>query len=339
MPVDASPWPSGAATGAGPFPGTDPAEAARIVFATLPQLPHLPVLPARGPGSDAIGRTAALLVDLHVDVQPDGWRLVPRPGRDERRARSMLDADLDALEEAGDGYEGPFKVQVVGPWTLAAGVALPRGEKALADDGAVRDLVASLADGLAAHVADIGRRLPGARPLVVQVDEPRLPAVLAGRVPTQSGWGRLRAVEEPAALEALRPVVAAAAGAGVAGLRFGAATAPPALVRRAGARFLGVDAGLLGSLDEDDLGEALETGMGLLVGVGPLTAVAAASRSAVEPLLRTWHRLGLAPGRLAEAAVIMPVDGLEHLGRDAAVDVLRGCVKLGRLVEEAAHDS
>ncbi len=43
------PWPPGCATGIGSLPGTDPAEAMRIVLGELPDLPHLVELPARGP--------------------------------------------------------------------------------------------------------------------------------------------------------------------------------------------------------------------------------------------------------------------------------------------------
>ena len=78
----------GWATGVGSLPGTDPREAAAVVAGELPDLPHLPELPGRGPGADMVGRTAArCCVDLHVDLQPSGWRLVDRPGMDERRAR------------------------------------------------------------------------------------------------------------------------------------------------------------------------------------------------------------------------------------------------------------
>ena len=61
-------WPAGAATGVGSLPGTDVTEAAATVVGELPLLPHLPELPARGVGADMIGRTAALLVDLAVEV-------------------------------------------------------------------------------------------------------------------------------------------------------------------------------------------------------------------------------------------------------------------------------
>ena len=56
-----------------------------------------------------IGRTAALLVDLAVDLTPAGWRLVPRPGLDLRRAREFLARDLDALHEAAAAGPGPSR--------------------------------------------------------------------------------------------------------------------------------------------------------------------------------------------------------------------------------------
>ena len=108
-------WPTGVATGVGSMPGTLAREAATLVFGELPELPHLVELPERGPGADLVGRGAGLLVDLHVDLQPSGWRLVDRAGLDERRAVSWLDEDLDALEEAAQGWTGPLKVQVAGP--------------------------------------------------------------------------------------------------------------------------------------------------------------------------------------------------------------------------------
>lgn len=74
------------ATGVGSLPGEDIDAALGLVFTELPDLPHLPELPGRGPGADMVGRTAGALADLHVDLQPSGWRLVSRAGIDERRA-------------------------------------------------------------------------------------------------------------------------------------------------------------------------------------------------------------------------------------------------------------
>src|SRR4051794_10769960 len=130
------PWPAATATGIGSLPGTDMAEALRVVFGELPDLPHQPELPARGPGADMIGRAAALLVDLAVDLQPSGWRLVDRPGIDLRRSRDMVDRDLDDLLEVAGHYHGLFKIQITGPWSLAATVETTRGHKVVTDVGA-----------------------------------------------------------------------------------------------------------------------------------------------------------------------------------------------------------
>lgn len=88
------------ASGIGSWPGTDVAEALRIQRELLGDhdeqtdgvrgIPSLPELPGRGPGGDIIGRTAGLLVDLAVDLQPAGWRFVDRPGRQGRGAYGRL---------------------------------------------------------------------------------------------------------------------------------------------------------------------------------------------------------------------------------------------------------
>jgi hypothetical protein len=206
------------ATGIGSLPGTDIREALGGVRDILGDghLPYLPELPARGPGADMIGRAAALLVDLHVDLQPSGWRFVERSGHDAARAAALWREDLDELAEAFDGYDGELKLQCTGPWTLAAGIELQRGEKALADSGAVRDLVGSLAEGVRLHVAEVRRLVPGAR-IVLQLDEPSLPAVLAGRLPTISGYGHLRPVDPQTAMTGLRDVLDAARDAASSG--------------------------------------------------------------------------------------------------------------------------
>jgi len=141
------------------MPGTDPAEATRVVAGELPDFPFLPELPDRGPGADVVGRTAGLLIDIPVEVTPRGWRLAERPGRDLARARSMLASDLDVLAEVLEGYQGLVKIQLCGPWTLAAALELPRTMNvAVADPGAVADLTASLAEGAAAYVAEVLKR-------------------------------------------------------------------------------------------------------------------------------------------------------------------------------------
>lgn len=327
------PWPPAAATGIGPLPGTDEVEAARVVFGELPDLPHLAELPERGVGADAVGRTACLLVDLHVDVLAGRWRLTGRAGGDERRGRRLLERDLDALEEVGGGHRGPLKLRVVGPWTLAASLELARGERALVDPGAVRDLADSLAEGLARHVGDVRRRVPGAGRVLVQLDEPLLPAVVSGALPTASGWGRLPSVEAHTAEQVLGAVLAGAGEDG--GVGCPGARPPVGLARRAGARFVTLDGELLESVDDEDLGSAVEEGAGLLVALVPAPDAGQGPdlEALARPLRRVWANLGMGPDRLTQV-VVTPAADLSGLGPDDVVAVLARCRELARRLHE-----
>ena len=258
------------------MPGTDPAEAMRIVLGELPDLPHLAELPARGPGADLTGRTAALLVDLPVENTSTGWRFAARPGRDLSRARGLLSSDLDALEEAAGGYRGPLKVQVCGPWTMAATIELARSQDpALADPAAVADLTASLAEGIGAHVGEVRKRVPGAQ-VLLQLDEPALPAVLAGSVPTASGLNRLPAPEETGAEAGLRAVTDAARAFAV--VHCCGPEVPFGMIKSAGMQAVSLDLSLLRRDEEDGLAEIVEAGLGILAGAVPATAPRSAER-------------------------------------------------------------
>lgn len=294
-------------TGVGSLPGTDVREAVRVVMGEWPDLPYLPELPARGPGADIVGRTASLLVGLAFDLQPSGWRLVPRPGRDLRRAVAMFGEDLDALQELGEGWDGPLKLQVCGPWSLAASMELPRGGPVLGDRAAVTDLHASLSEGVAGHVAEVSRRLPRAR-VLLQVDEPLLPAVLAGSIKTPSGFGRLPAVEEQQALPALGALLALTPHSLV---HCCATDVPIDLVRRAGAEGVSLDVTLLGSGSDDALGELWESRarlyLGLVTGVdGPLPSPAATA----EQVSGRARRIGIPAEQAVASVVLTPSCGL-----------------------------
>lgn len=319
----------GIATGIGSLPGTDPVAAARLVLDELPDLPHIAELPERGPGARLVGRTAALLVDLPIDLQPGGWRLVERPGADQRRAVSLLRQDLDVLEEVLDGYDGMLKLQVGGPWTLAATLEKSRGDKVLADHGARRDLIGSLAEGIRLHLAEIARRIPGAR-LLLQLDEPGLPSVLAGDIPTVSGFGRLRAVDAAAAQTALAEVIDAA-GVPVV-VHCCAFDVPVALLRQAGAAAVGFDLAIFPRSDPQtgELAEAVEAGVGLVVGAVPATPAGPGSREAAGSLgstraqvARLWQRLDQPPDDLAASIVVGPACGLAGASEPYARAALR----------------
>lgn len=301
-------WSAGAVTSIGSLPGTDPVEAARLVFGELPDLPHLPELPARGPGADMVGRTAALLTDMPAEIVVGRWRLTSHAGRDLRRARDFLAWDVDAIEAEAAGFSGAFKVQCVGPWTLAASLELANGNLVLTDRGAVRDLASSLADGLRAHLADIARRLPHAS-LVVQLDEPSLPAVLAARIPTASGYGTVRSVDTLVVEQTLREVLGVAAD-GARVVHCCAEDVPIAALRAGGADAIAIDASLVTVEQYDAIGEAVDAGMSLWLGTLPSTDTDVDLDAARLPIRKLFTELGFAPHRLASSVVPTPACGL-----------------------------
>lgn len=332
------------ATGVGSMPGEDAtayAQAVRVVVEALgeePGMPFLPELPGRGAGASITGRGAAVLADLDLDLQPAGWRLTGTsgaPGIDQRRARSLLAQDLDAFEEALQGYTGTAKIQIAGPWTLAATLERPRGDKALADHGLRRDLAQALAAGVGEHVADVRRRLPDASRLVVQLDEPALAAVGAARVPTASGFGRHRSVDKPELSESLSWVLdAVVAAGGEPWVHSCAAETPWALIRGAGARGLVVDADLMRAEDLDVAAEALDAGETVALGVVPSLDPASppSAGQITERILRLLDMLGLDPDAVGDRVVVASSCGLAGasgswartaltLTRDAARDL------------------
>lgn len=297
------------ATGIGSMPGTDFAESLRIVLDTVGDLPHVPELPARGVHAGMIGRTLSLLVGLQADLQPDGWRIGVGEGGDVRRARSLAAQDLDIAEEFAHDHEGPIKIQVTGPLTLAATVERPRGDKMLADHGARREISESLAEGLSAHVADLRRRFGGGD-LVVQVDEPAVRAVLDGGIPTASGWSRHRSVHPPEADALLRTVVEAITSAGARAVVHSCAPdVPVELLAGVGFSAISCDLGLL--RPDDIWAETFEKGVDLWFGVVPSTDAAGVSAKALVGRVEAFFgRFGFAEEAYADRYVVTPTCGL-----------------------------
>jgi methionine synthase II (cobalamin-independent) len=322
------------ASGIGSWPGTSIRDTLALVRELLDgQLPYLPELPDRGPGADVIGRTAGLLVELPVDLQPIGWRLVDRPGRDASRTGALWREDLDELAEAFDGYAGPLKLQVAGPWTLAASVWLPRGERAVVDEGASNDLAASLVEGVREHLATVRRLVPGAE-LVLQVDEPSLPAVLEGRLPTASGFGRLPAVDPQRALASLRAVLDAHDGQTL--IHCCAARPPLPLLRSAEPGGLSVDVTLLGPRGWEGLAVAAESGIRLVAGAVPTDGSVTRAQDVADALVDPWRGVGMPLSSLADV-VVTPTCGLAGLSPQTARTVQRVAVEAAaELAERSA---
>ena len=255
---------------------------------------------------------------------------------------------------------------------MAATLELTRSqEPVLADPGAVRDLTASLAEGVAAQLAGVAARVPGAR-LLLQLDEPALPAVLAGAVPSASGLNRVRAVEPADAESGLRTVLAAA---GVPVLvHCCAPSVPLGMIRDAGAVAAGIDLGQLRPGEEDVLAAVVEAGLGIFAGAVPATPAPVPARAAAPAVRQDiahsaqrrsgqqslgtvaavqvtelWRRMGwpvarpagAAAGRAASVAgqvVITPACGLAAAPLDYAARALASCREAAQMLPEMIEE-
>lgn len=323
------------ATGVGSWPGTAARSAAQVVVGELAgALAHLVELPARGVGADLLGRAGALLIDVAIDTVPRGYRITARPGAVTRRAVSLLDEDMDALEEAWEtaGLRGgghAVKVQAPGPITLAAGLELANGHRAITDAGAVRDLTASLAEGVATHRAALSRRLD--TPVVVQLDEPSLPAALGGRLSGVTALSPVAALDEAVA-ETLLDTCAAALGEDVL-LHSCAPELPWELLGRSGIGAMSVDAATLTAADLDGIAGFVESGRTVLLGVVAGTAPQRppSAEQVATALVAVTDRLGFARSALRDRIGVTPACGLAS----ATPQWARTAIELARQAAEA----
>jgi methionine synthase II (cobalamin-independent) len=302
-----------AGTGIGSWPGTSPRTAAEIIVGELHTLPHLPELPARGVGADMIGRAGALLVDIGIDTVPRGYRITSGRSAVARRAASLLDEDIDALEEAWEraGLRGgtrTVKVQAPGPITLAAQLELPGGHRALTDIGAVRDLAVSLAEGVAAHRTELARRLDTA--VVVQFDEPLLPAALKGRLTGVTSLTPVHPVDEQLATSLLDDCVATVGAEAV--LHSCASELPWKMLQRSTIHAVSLDVTTLAADDLDGIGEFVESGRTVMLGVLATTAPehAPSAEEVAKSAASITDRLGFTRSVLRERVGITPACGL-----------------------------
>lgn len=301
------------ATGVGSWPGSSAREAAEVVVGELHHLPHLVELPGRGVGADMIGRAGALLVDIAIDTVPRGYRIAPGRRSVTRRAVSLLDEDIDALEEAWEraglrGSARTVKVQAPGPVTLAAHLELPGGHRAITDSGAVRDLARSLAEGMAALRAQLARRLEAS--VVVQFDEPSLPAALAGRLTGVTRFSPVHPVDEAVVTELLDECVAVVGGE--VAVHSCAAGIPWKLLQRSAIAAVSVDVQALTAADLDGVGEFVESGRTVLLGVVPtaITGPRPTAEQIATTVAEVTDRLGFARAVLRDRIGVTPACGL-----------------------------
>ena len=199
------------ASGLGDFPGDDLAEAMSRVEGELgsPHLPFLPHLPALGWKSTPLARTLAVCEGLAFDGASFGWRMVHSGGRGAREsalAQDHLLSDINLLADrvgaqkkrfgSGQNTAAVYKIQLVGPLTLAASIYLPGGERAISDAGASRDLLESFLEGLERWVDSLREALQAPRALIaVQLDESEFQRLMEGSIPTVSGFRSLSALQ------------------------------------------------------------------------------------------------------------------------------------------------
>ncbi len=322
-------------SGVGSWPGTAARGSAEVVVGELAAaLAHLVELPARGVGADLLGRAGGLLIDVAIDTVPRGYRIAARPGAVTRRAVSLLDEDMDALEEAWEaaGLRGGgrvVKVQAPGPITLAAGLELANGHRAITDPGAVRDLTASLAEGVATHRAALSRRLD--TPVVVQFDEPSLPAALGGRLSGVTALSPVAALDESVA-RSLLDTCAETVGAEVL-LHSCAADLPWDLLQRSAISAISVDAGTLKAADLDGIAAFVESGRAVMLGVVAATAPERrpAAAEVAAAVVAVTDRLGFGRSVLRERIGVTPACGLAA----ATPAWARTAIELARKAAEA----
>jgi hypothetical protein len=210
----------------------------------------------------------------------------------------------------------------------------PRGDRVVADSGARRDLSQSLAEGIAQLTAELGRRLPDVE-LLIQLDEPMLPAVLGGTLATASGLSRHRPIEPPEVSGGVRYVVERLSPTPVV-VHCCAAGPPVELLRTAGIAGILVDIDQLSAADWDAVGASLEAGVWIGMGALPTSSTPGADQLGPDQLgpdqlgpdqvalrvLRPLRDLGLDPP-VAARIVITPACGLASASRDGAVRALR----------------
>ena len=326
------------ASGVGSWPGTAARQAAEVIVGELADaLAHIVELPARGVGADMLGRAGALLIDVAIDTVPRGYRIAARPGAVTRRAISLLDEDMDALEEAWEvaglrGGQRVVKVQAPGPVTLAAGLELANGHRAITDPGAVRDLAASLAEGVATHRAALARRLD--TPVVVQFDEPSLPAALGGQLAGVTALSPVAALDEAVAGALLDTCVS-----GVGGMdpesccTVAPSDLPWDLLQRSTIGAISIDAGTLRAADLDGVAAFVESGRTVMLGVVPGTAPERrpSAEEVAAAVVAVTDRLGFGRSPLRDRIGVTPACGLAN----ATPQWARTAIGLARKAAEA----
>jgi methionine synthase II (cobalamin-independent) len=115
-----------------------------------------------------------------------------------------------------------------------------------------------------------------------------------------------------------------------------AADAPLRLFRDCGAAGVSIDV-LTHRPDRDALGELVEAGVALWLGVVPSMGpgVTPLPRAVADPVRRLWHELGFDPEELPDAVTVTPTCGLAGASPGWAVSAYRVLRQAARVIAEA----
>lgn len=319
------------ATALGSFDGTDMATVMRTLLGELEQRAPIAELPARGPHAGMIARTAAMLPETPFDLRPSGWRLSQGDSLVRRRAASLVTDDVTITAEVVEDWSGVLTLTMAGPWTLLANLDLPRGGKAVGDWGARRDLCQAWLAGAAAEI-DHARAQLG-RPLAIQIDEPSLPQVLAGKVPDESGRRMLPPVEPHEVNEALANCVSTAreSSGDIVVIHCCGDSAPVDEMGDAAPDALSVDTSRLSPADWQWLAQWLDSGRQLWLGLLPTNTPTAGPGAIAEALMDCRRALDAEPGGPADDRLTLtPACGLAGVSFSSAMHAVTDLVRVAR---------
>jgi hypothetical protein len=171
----------------------------------------------------------------------------------------------------------------------------------------------------------------------VQLDEPEAARVLAGLVPTASGYRTLRSVPGEEARLAWQEVVEAVRGAGAEAVvvNLPAWEAPIGRVLAAGADAVSLPLADLSVPQWEELAGAVESGARLWLGALPAGAGRSSTRELAGRVLRPWRQLGL-PLNALDAVRLTPAGSLASLTPAQATAALTATVSLSDAVNQIA---
>nr|MBA2558808.1 methionine synthase [Propionibacteriales bacterium] len=191
----------------------------------------------------------------------------------------------------------------------------------------------ALAEGVREHIATVRRRLGGAS-VVVQIDEPALPAVLAAAIPTASGFSRHRSVSPADATQAIDWLVTAIHDSDATSVvHCCAPDVPFGLLRETSVQAVSFDLSLLGRNQYDDLAAWVDAGRELWPGVIPAVEVDGQPPNEADltrRLLTWWSTLGYSDPETLPSVTVTPTCGLAAASPDWARQALSLAERVAR---------